>query len=55
MNLKEYKYTEEHEWICPESGNRWRVGLTDYAQSSLGDVVYIDNNLGTDVKGISRR
>ena len=42
MNLKEYKYTEEHEWICPESGNKWRIGLTDYAQSRLGDVVYID-------------
>ena len=42
MNLKEYKYTKEHEWICPESGNKWRIGLTDYAQSRLGDMVYID-------------
>ncbi len=42
MNLKEYKYTQEHEWICPESGNKWKIGLTDYAQSRLGDMVYID-------------
>ncbi len=42
MNPKEYKYTQEHEWICPESGNKWRIGLTDYAQSRLGDMVYID-------------
>ncbi len=42
MNLKEYKYTKEHEWICPESGNKWRIGITDYAQSRLGDMVYID-------------
>ncbi len=42
MNPKEYKYTQEHEWICPESGNKWKIGLTDYAQSRLGDMVYID-------------
>ena len=42
MNLKEYRYTQEHEWICPESGNKWKTGLTDYAQSRLGDMVYID-------------
>lgn len=42
MNLKEYRYTQEHEWICPESGNKWKIGLTDYAQSRLGDMVYID-------------
>ena len=42
MNLKEYRYTQKHEWICPESGNKWKIGLTDYAQSRLGDMVYID-------------
>ena len=42
MHPKEYKYTQEHEWICPEPENKGRMGLTDYAQSSLGDVVYID-------------
>ncbi len=43
MNPKEYKYTPEHEWICPESENRGKIGITDYyAQSQLGDVVFID-------------
>lgn len=35
------KYTKEHEWV-KLSGNKARVGITDYAQSALGDVVYID-------------
>ena len=42
MNPKEYKYTKDHEWICPEPGGNARIGITDYAQSQLGDVVYID-------------
>ena len=42
MNPKEYKYTQEHEWICPESGNKGKIGITDYAQSQLGDVVFLD-------------
>jgi len=42
MNPKEYKYTLEHEWICPESKNKGKVGLADYAQSQLGDVVFLD-------------
>lgn len=42
MTPKEYKYTQEHEWICPESKNKGKVGLTDYAQSQLGDVVFLD-------------
>ncbi len=42
MNLKEYRYTPEHEWICPEAGDKWRIGLTDYVQSRLGDVVYVE-------------
>jgi glycine cleavage system H protein len=42
MNPKEYKYTLEHEWICPESKNKGKVGLADYAQSQLGDVVFVD-------------
>ena len=36
-----FKYTKEHEWIDVE-GDRGRVGITDYAQQQLGDVVYID-------------
>ena len=37
----ELKYTKEHEWIAPLSENRFRIGITDFAQSSLGDIVYI--------------
>ncbi len=36
-----YRYTREHEWI-DLSGNIGAVGITDYAQSSLGDIVYVD-------------
>jgi glycine cleavage system H protein len=36
-----YKYTKDHEWI-DLAGDAGKVGITDYAQSQLGDVVYID-------------
>ena len=42
MNPKEYRYTQENEWICPEPGNKGRTGITDYAQSHLGDIVFLD-------------
>jgi len=42
MNPREYKYTKDHEWLCPEPGGNARIGITDYAQSQLGDVVYLD-------------
>ena len=35
------KYTKDHEWI-DVSGDRGRVGITDYAQRQLGDVVYVE-------------
>jgi glycine cleavage system H protein len=35
------KYTKEHEWVSEVSTNRYRVGITDYAQVALGDIVYI--------------
>ena len=41
MNPQEYKYTPEHEWICPESKDKGKVGLADYAQSQLGDIVFL--------------
>jgi len=51
MNPKEYKYTPEHEWICPESKGKGKVGLADYAQSQLGDIVFLDLSApGTQVK-----
>ena len=36
-----YRYTREHEWIELE-GSIGAVGITDYAQNSLGDIVYVD-------------
>jgi len=36
------RYTKEHEWVKDIGGGVFRVGITDYAQSSLGDIVYID-------------
>ena len=42
MNFPEnIKYTSEHEWIRVE-GNEAYVGITDYAQSELGEIVFID-------------
>ncbi|MBX6377551.1 MAG: glycine cleavage system protein GcvH [Clostridia bacterium] len=42
MNFPEdLRYSREHEWIRVEDG-RGRVGITDYAQDQLGDVVYVD-------------
>ena len=35
------RYTKDHEWI-ELSGDRGKVGITDYAQQQLGDVVYLD-------------
>jgi glycine cleavage system H protein len=37
------KYTAEHEWIRVE-GNEAYVGITDFAQSELGDIVFVDIN-----------
>lgn len=42
MNPKEYKYTQEHEWICPEPEDKGKMGLTYYAQTQLGDIVFLD-------------
>ena len=36
-------YTKEHEWIRVE-GNEAFVGITDYAQSELGEIVFVDIN-----------
>ena len=42
MNIPEnLKYTSEHEWIRVE-GNEAYVGITDYAQSELGEIVFVD-------------
>lgn len=42
MNIpEELRYSTEHEWVRVEDGNI-RIGITDYAQDALGDVVYVD-------------
>lgn len=37
----ELRYTADHEWAKTTSGNTVRVGITDYAQASLGDIVFV--------------
>lgn len=50
MNIPEgLKYTKDHEWVKVE-GNTGTVGITDYAQGELGDIIYIDvTTVGNDV------
>ena len=38
---EQLRYSEEHEWVAVE-GVRARIGITDFAQDSLGDVVYVE-------------
>lgn len=35
-------YTKEHEWVLKLSGGRVRVGITDFAQQALGDIVFVE-------------
>jgi len=45
-----FKYTKDHEWI-ELAGDQGKVGITDYAQQQLGDVVYVDlPDVGTKLK-----
>lgn len=41
MYPKEFRYTKEHEWIKVE-GNEGTVGITDFAQNHLGDIIYVE-------------
>jgi glycine cleavage system H protein len=44
------RYTAEHEWVQRTGDNTVRVGITDFAQSSLGDVVFVQlPDVGSDV------
>ena len=46
-----YKYTKEHEWLSVD-GNIGTIGITDYAQSTLGDIVFVElPKVGDPVKG----
>ena len=51
MNVPDdLRYSSDHEWIRPEDGTV-RVGITDYAQDALGDVVYVEvPEVGTKVE-----
>lgn len=43
MNVPEnLRYTKDHEWLRPEADGRATIGITDYAQGSLGDVTFVD-------------
>jgi glycine cleavage system H protein len=35
------QYSKEHEWVDASGGNRVKIGITDYAQGALGDIVYV--------------
>lgn len=35
------RYTKEHEWVAEVGARKFRIGITDYAQSALGDIVYV--------------
>jgi glycine cleavage system H protein len=35
------QYSKEHEWVEGTGGNRFKIGITDYAQGALGDIVYV--------------
>jgi glycine cleavage system H protein len=45
----ELKYTKDHEWLRVEGGEAY-IGITDFAQRELGDIVYVDiNTVGREV------
>jgi glycine cleavage system H protein len=51
MNIpEELNYTGDHEWLASGDNGRVKVGITDYAQDALGDVVFVElPDVGTEV------
>lgn len=51
MNIPDsLKYTKDHEWVKID-GNKAIVGITDFAQSELGDIVYVDiTSIGQEIE-----
>lgn len=48
--MREMKFTEDHEWVVVETDNSATVGITDYAQEQLGEVVFVElPKVGSDV------
>ena len=44
------KYIKDHDWVCFESDGKATLGVTDFAQESLGDVVFVElREIGEDV------
>jgi glycine cleavage system H protein len=41
MDLSNYRFSQTHEWVT-EDGEGARIGISDYAQSQLGDVIYVE-------------
>ncbi|WP_168124022.1 glycine cleavage system protein GcvH [Paenibacillus sp. HB172176] len=39
---EQLKYSDEHEWVVKAEGNTVRIGITDHAQSLLGDIVFVE-------------
>ncbi|MXY12531.1 MAG: glycine cleavage system protein GcvH [Chloroflexi bacterium] len=42
MNPQDRRYSREHEWARPEPDSEFTVGISDYAQSELGDIVFVE-------------
>ena len=36
------RYTNEHEWVCPDGPDHVKIGITDYATGALGDIVFVE-------------
>jgi glycine cleavage system H protein len=53
MNVpNDLRYTKSHEWVRQEAGGKAKVGITEYAQNALGDIVYVElPSVGSAVKG----
>jgi glycine cleavage system H protein len=54
MYPENFRYTKEHEWVLVE-GDTGMIGITDHAQSELGDIVYVDFKLGRDTLKVGDR
>jgi glycine cleavage system H protein len=50
---QDLRYTEKHEYVKPAGAGVFRVGITDYAQGELGDIVFVElPKVGTQVKAM---
>jgi glycine cleavage system H protein len=39
---KDFRYSKDHEWVHPQTGGKARVGITEFAQRQLGDIVFVE-------------